>query len=173
MIQVYIFFSLYLSLTLSHYSPVHQSIQMAKHDKSRDGRLHTKWQSSSTPVLTRYCINVAVCTHFNMIHIGLLNSANMEIILKWVQTAILMQYLIYYVFCITRLNTSYFCIFAVHYYCFSLVNILQNVQTPMSMLVKPHQCHTRQTCIMQRKSVMVDLFITVRIKFTVNGLGSG
>ncbi len=41
-------------------------------------------------MLTGYCINVAVSLYsFNIIHIGWLLKANMEITLEWVQTAIL------------------------------------------------------------------------------------
>ncbi len=53
----------------------------------------------------------------------------MEIILKLVQTAILTTiFNLLYAFSITRLNTTYLFIFEVHYYCFSLVNMFQNVQ---------------------------------------------
>ncbi len=56
-----------------------------------------------------------------------------------------------YAFCVTRLNASYFFIFAVYYYCFSLVNMLPNGQNPMTVLVKSHQCHTSssQCCLFQ------------------------
>ncbi len=62
-------------------------------------------------ILTRYCINIAVSMNFNIIHIGQFQEANMEIILKWVQTAILTAISnLLYSFCITRLKTNYlFC----------------------------------------------------------------
>ncbi len=72
---------------------------------------------------------------------------NMEIILKWVQTAILTTISnLLYAFCITRLNTMYLFIFVVYYYCFRLINMLQNVQNPMGVFSKfpsdPHKCRS-------------------------------
>ncbi len=75
---------------------------------------------------------------FNMIDIGRLSEVNMVIILKCVQTAILttLSNLLYDT--IARLKINLFS-FAVNYYCFSLVNLLENVQNSIRASTKSHQ----------------------------------
>ncbi len=89
-------------------------------------------------ILARYCMNIAVCTHFNMIHIGQLEKANMEIILKWVQTAILTIISnLLYVFALQGYIQH---IYLFLKYIVSVVNMLQNVQDLIHLLANSHQC---------------------------------
>ncbi len=69
----------------NQYQPRHYVV--ARTDKMSEHKIHElekqmKDDGKQSLVLTRYCNNIAVCIHFNMIHIGRLYEANMEIILK-------------------------------------------------------------------------------------------
>ncbi len=99
-------------------------------------------------------MNIVVCKHFNMIHIGRLRRS-VEIILKWLQTAILTIIIfnllspadfvgdveiILICLWVTRLIIIYLFIFAVNDYCFNLVNLFENVQNSIIASAKSHQC---------------------------------
>ncbi len=86
-----------------------------------------------------HCIHVAACANFDMVYIGQIQGANVEIILKWVLTVFLttISNLLYSV-CITRLNTNYVFNFAVKYLCCSLVNMLHKCVSKMPSV--PHKC---------------------------------